>query len=131
MSYDEELAQRTRAILASRDDVIEKKMFGGLAFMVRGHMCVGIVDRELMVRIGPDAYETALADSHARPMDFTGKPLRGMVYVQAAGLRTAAGLRSWVDRGLRFVSALAPKSAAAPKRQSSKSAAPKRRATKR
>jgi TfoX/Sxy family transcriptional regulator of competence genes len=128
MSYDEELAERTRAILASRDDVIEKKMFGGLAFMVRGHMCVGIVDRELMVRIGPDAYESALAEAHARPMDFTGKPLRGMVYVGAAGLRTAAGLRAWVDRGLRFVSALAPKKVAAPKRQSTKSATPKRRA---
>jgi TfoX/Sxy family transcriptional regulator of competence genes len=131
MSYDEKLAERTRAILDSRDDVIEKKMFGGLAFMVRGHMCVGIVDRELMVRIGPDAYESALAEAHARPMDFTGKPLRGMVYVGAAGLRTEAALRAWVDRGLRFVNALAPKRADAPKRRSTKSAAPKRRRTKR
>jgi TfoX/Sxy family transcriptional regulator of competence genes len=65
MSYDEKLVERPRAILDSRDDVIEKKMFGGLAFMVRGHMCVGIVDRELMVRIGPDAYESALAEAHA------------------------------------------------------------------
>jgi TfoX/Sxy family transcriptional regulator of competence genes len=131
MSYDEKLAERTRAVLDSRDDVIEKKMFGGLAFMVRGHMCVGIVDRELMVRIGPDAYESALAEPHARPMDFTGKPLRGMVYVAAAGLRTEAGLRAWVDRGLRFVNALPPKRAAAPRRRSTKSAAPKRQATKR
>jgi len=131
MSYDEKLAERTRAVLDSRDDVIEKKMFGGLAFLVRGHMCVGIVDRELMVRIGPDAYESALAEAHARPMDFTGKPLRGMVYVGAAGLRTEAGLRAWIDRGLRFVSALAPKGAAAPKRRSTNSAAPKRRGTKR
>ena len=60
-------------------------------------MCVGIVDRELMVRIGPDAYESALAEAHARPMDFTGKPLRGMVYVEAAGLRTEADLRACVD----------------------------------
>jgi TfoX/Sxy family transcriptional regulator of competence genes len=94
MSYDEKLAERTRAVLDSRDDVIEKKMFGGLAFMVRGHMCVGIVDRELMVRIGPDGYESALAEAHARPMDFTGKPLRGMVYMGAAGLRTEAVLAS-------------------------------------
>ena len=92
MSYDEKLAERTRAILDSRDDVVEKKMFGGLAFLVRGHMCVGIVDRELMVRIGPDAYESALAEAHARPMDFTGKPLRGTVYVGAAGLRSEASI---------------------------------------
>jgi TfoX/Sxy family transcriptional regulator of competence genes len=131
MSYDEKLAERTRAILDSRDDVIEKKMFGGLAFMVRGHMCVGIVDRELMVRVGPDAYESALAVAHARPMDFTGKPLRGMVYVGAAGLRTEPGLRAWVDRGLRFVSTLAMKRPAAPKPRSTKSAAPKLRGTKR
>lgn len=131
MSYDEKLAERTRAVLDSHDDVIEKKMFGGLAFMVRGHMCVGIVDRELMVRVGPDAYESALAVAHARPMDFTGKPLRGMVYVGAAGLRTVAGLRAWVDRGLRFVSTLALKRPAAPKPRSTKSAAPKLRGTKR
>jgi TfoX/Sxy family transcriptional regulator of competence genes len=130
MSYDEKLAERTRAVLDSREDVVEKKMFGGLAFMVRGHMCVGIVDRELMVRTGPDAYESALAEAHARPMDFTGKPLRGMVYVAAAGLRTEAALRAWIDRGLRFVSALAPKRAAAPKQRSTKSA-PKRRAPQR
>ena len=113
MAYDEKLAERTRAVLDSRDDVVEKKMFGGLAFLVRGHMCVGIVDRELMVRVGPDAYESALATPHARPMDFTGRPLRGMVYVGTAGLRTDAGLRAWVERGLRFVSALAPKKSAA------------------
>jgi hypothetical protein len=85
-------------------------------------MCVGIVDRELMVRVGPEAYESALAVPHARPMDFTGRPLRGMVYVGAAGLRTERSLRAWVDRGLRFVNTLAPKrGTASPKRRSSKS----------
>jgi TfoX/Sxy family transcriptional regulator of competence genes len=132
MSYDEKLAERTRAVLDSRDDVVEKKMFGGLAFLVHGHMCVGIVDRELMVRVGPDAYESALAQAHAKPMDFTGQPLRGMVYVGTAGLRSEAALRAWVDRGLRFVSALAPKTkAAAPKRRRTNAAAPKRRGAKR
>jgi TfoX/Sxy family transcriptional regulator of competence genes len=121
MTYDEKLAERTRAVLDARDDVVEKKMFGGLAFLVHGHMCVGIVDRELMVRVGPDAYESALAEAHARPMDFTGKPLRGMVYVGTSGLRTEAGLRAWVDRGLRFVSALPPKkSTVVPKRRRTK-----------
>jgi TfoX/Sxy family transcriptional regulator of competence genes len=121
MSYDEKLAERTRAILDSPDAVVEKKMFGGLAFLVRGHMCVGIVGRELMVRVGPGAYESALAEAHARPMDFTGKPLRGMIYVATTGLRTEAGLRGWVDRGLRFVNTLAPKKGtASPKRRRSK-----------
>jgi TfoX/Sxy family transcriptional regulator of competence genes len=121
MSYDEKLAERARAVLDSRNDVIEKKMFGGLAFLVRGHMCCGIVDRDLMVRVGPDGYESALEHAHTRPMDFTGKPLRGMVYVATEGLRTAAALRVWIDRGVRFVITLPPKRApAAPKRRSRK-----------
>jgi TfoX/Sxy family transcriptional regulator of competence genes len=110
MPYDEKLAERARAALRERDDVSEKKMFGGLAFMVAGHMCVGIVDKDLMVRVGPHAYEAALAEAHARPMDFTGKTLRGMVYVGAAGLRSQAALSAWIRRGLAFVTALPPKS---------------------
>jgi hypothetical protein len=74
-------------------------------------MCCGIVDRDLMVRVGPEGHEQALSQPHARPMDFTGKPMRGMVYVAAAGLRTEKSLRAWVDRGLRFVTTLPPKSA--------------------
>jgi TfoX/Sxy family transcriptional regulator of competence genes len=111
MSYDEGLAARTRAILAARRDLSERKMFGGLAFLVGGHMCCGIVGTELMVRVGPEGFEQALSQPHARPMDFTGKPLRGMLYVAAAGLRTDKSLRAWVDRGLRFVTMLPPKSA--------------------
>jgi TfoX/Sxy family transcriptional regulator of competence genes len=119
MSYDEALAARTRAVLAARTravlvaraDLGERKMFGGLAFLVGGHMCCGILGNELMVRVGPEGFEEALSQPHARPMDFTGKPLRGMVYVAAAGLRTDRSLRAWVDRGLRFVTMLPPKSA--------------------
>lgn len=110
MAYDEKLAQRVRALLDGKeDDVVEKKMFGGLCFMVRGHMCVGLVKSELMVRVGPDAYAEAVELPHARPMDFTGKPSKGMVYVDPAGLRTKRQLERWVERGARFVASLPPK----------------------
>lgn len=103
MSYDETLAARIREILSVRDDVIEKKMFGGLCFMVGGAMCCGLTKSDLMVRVGPDQHAAALEEPHARPMDFTGRPMKGMVYVAPAGLRTRASLNKWVSRGLAFV----------------------------
>ncbi len=92
-------------------DVAERKMFGGLAFLVRGHMCCGIIGSDLMVRVGRDDFERLVAKPHARPMDFTGRPSKGMVYVSPAGLRTTRSLSTWIDRGLRFISTLPPKSA--------------------
>ena len=109
MPYDEKVAARIRASLGSRNDVAEKKMFGGLAFMVRGHMCCGVTGDELMVRVGPDAYETALARSHAREMDFTGKPLRGFVYVAPQGFARRRDLDRWVTMGTEFVLTLPAK----------------------
>jgi TfoX/Sxy family transcriptional regulator of competence genes len=102
MAYSNKLAERIRRRLSDRTDVVERKMFGGLAFMVRGHMCCGVVGDELMVRVGPEAYVAALREQHAREMDFTGKPLRGMVYVAAPGLSSAKQLGKWVERGLQF-----------------------------
>lgn len=102
MAYDLSLAERIRRILRRRRGITEKKMFGGLAFLVNGNMFCGIVDRELMVRVGPDAYEDALAQPSARVMDFTGKPLRGYVYVGAAGIREDDDLGRWVSRGHAF-----------------------------
>ena len=109
MAYNEKLAERIRRQFSTRTDVVERKMFGGLAFMVRGHMCCGVVGDELMVRVGPKAYEAALKENHAREMDFTGKPLRGMVYVAAPGLASAKQLGKWVERGLQFALNLAEK----------------------
>jgi TfoX/Sxy family transcriptional regulator of competence genes len=106
VSYDERLAARVRPVLGERARVTERKMFGGLAFMVSGHMACGIVGEDLMVRVGPAGYEKALARRHARPMDFTGKALRGMVYVGPAGLRSRAALSSWVQPALEFVRSL-------------------------
>lgn len=110
MAYDDTVANRVREALASADaDPVEKKMFGGLAFMVRGHMTVGIVGDELMVRVGKDAHEEALAQPHTREMDFTGKPMTGMVYVGPEGFADYTDLRDWVQRGLDFTSSLPPK----------------------
>jgi TfoX/Sxy family transcriptional regulator of competence genes len=113
VSYDEALAARVRGILSRRTDVVEKKMFGGLCFLVGGHMCCGLASADLMVRVGPAQYEDALARPYARPMDFTGRPLAGMVYVAPAGLRSIAALTKWVELGVRFVSSLPAKKVAA------------------
>jgi len=113
MSYDEKTADRVRRILSTRGGFIEKKMFGGLCFMVSGSMCCGLSSTALMVRVGPDRYEKALALPHARPMDFTGRPLTGMVYVDPAGYKTDAALAKWVQRGVDFVAGLPAKKSAA------------------
>lgn len=110
MAYDEDVAMRVREALADAEvDAVERKMFGGLAFMVHGHMTVGILGDELMVRVGKDAHGAALALPHARTMDFTGKPSAGMVYVGGDGFADDADLRAWVQRGLAFTSTLPPK----------------------
>lgn len=85
MAYDEGVAERLRALFADPPGVTEKKMFGGMAFMYRGHMLVGIIGESLMARVGPDAYAAALSRTFVREMDFTGKPMKGYVYVDPAG----------------------------------------------
>jgi TfoX/Sxy family transcriptional regulator of competence genes len=111
MSYDEETALRIRGFLCKEPDVIERKMFGGLCFLVNGHMCCGLTSTAFMVRVGPEQYQEALAQPHARAMDFTGRPLAGMVYVDPAGYKTDAALGTWVRRGLGFVGGLPKKPA--------------------
>lgn len=109
MAFDERLAERIRKVLGPEANTTEKKMFGGIAFMRHGNMAVGIVGEDLMVRVGPDAWEKSLSLAHARVMDFTGKPMRGYVYVAPKGIDTAAKLRRWIERGLAFVDTLPPK----------------------
>lgn len=101
MAYDERLANRIRRVLGERRDFTERKMFGGLAFLYQGRMCCGIVDNDLMVRVPLDEFDAVPRRRHARPMDFTGKPLRGFVYVSPLGLATAPALRGWLTRGER------------------------------
>ena len=100
--YDEALAERVRVAFGPRADLVEKKMFGGLCFMIRGHMTVGVEKNRLMVRTGPDNYEAALAHPDAKPMDFTGRPLRGFVYVEVARLETRAKLDHWIEQAMVF-----------------------------
>ena len=123
MAYDEELAKRIRRVLENERGTGEKKMFGGLAFLIDGNMCCGIVGERLMLRVGPERHERALAKPHVKPMDFTGRPLKGMVYVDPEGLR-GANLKRWISWGLEFTRALpakrSGKSARATRRRPSK-----------
>src|SRR6185369_13290241 len=106
MAYDEKLADRIRRALGPDGDIEERKMFCGIAFLRGGRMFVGITGDDLMVRVGPDRYDESLGKPHVRPMDFTGRPMNGYVYVAPAGRRTDASLRAWVTLGARFVAAL-------------------------
>lgn len=109
MAYDEVLGERVRAALEDEPNVTERKMFGGLAFMLGGNMCCGVIGDELMVRVGSDAWEGALALPHAREMDFTGRSMKGMVYVGVDGITSDRDLDAWVARGIAFAGSLPPK----------------------
>lgn len=109
MSYDEGLAERLREALQSQRGISEKKMFGGLAFMSRGYMFIGITGNVLMARIGPDYYEQALSRPHVRVMDFTGKPMKGYVFVDPPGFESNSDLSDWAQLCHRFAQSLPPK----------------------
>lgn len=109
MAYDEGVAQRVREALQGAHGITERKMFGGLAFMTHGHMFIGVLGETLMVRVGPEAYEEALRQAHVREMDFTGRPLKGYVYVAPEGFESDTDLERWVSRSQGFASALPPK----------------------
>ena len=107
--YDEGLAHRVHEILEDRPGFSEKKMFGGLCFLIHGNMAGGIVESELMLRVGPDHYDECLALDHAREMDFTGRAMKGMIFVGEDGIAEDEELEAWVERGYRFASSLPPK----------------------
>ena len=109
MAYDEELAERVRDVLAMRENVVERKMFGGLAVMLAGNMACGVLAEDLIVRIGPQAYESALAKPHARPFEFTGRPMKGFVVVGPEGVADDEALAEWVESGAEFASSLPSK----------------------
>jgi len=109
MAFDEGLAERIREELQERNDVIEKKMFGGLCFMVSGNMCCGIVKDTLMTRVGPEQYETCLKKKHASEMNFTGRPMKGMIYVSPEGVESDKELKWWINTCLKFVNSLPAK----------------------
>ena len=129
MAYDEGLAQRLRDALIDERGVVEKKMFGGLCLMVDGKMCVGVIGDELMARVGAEGHAAALSRPHVRPMDFTGKPLKGFVYVSAEGIESERALEEWVQLGVAYArtQAKAERAKPAKSRKASSSAKKKKR----
>jgi TfoX/Sxy family transcriptional regulator of competence genes len=109
LSYDPEAADRVRRLLAGRGDVVEKKMVGGLSFLVNGNMCCGITGGALMVRVGAESREETLREPHVRPMLFAGRSLSGFVCVEPTGYAADDVLASWVQRALDYVAGLPAK----------------------
>ncbi len=111
MSYDERLAERVRIALWERSGVAEIRMFGGLCFTLHAHMCCGVLGELLILRLGENGAAQALAREHTRPMDITGRPSKGIIYVESAGIRTDDALRSWIDEAVAHASTLPEKTA--------------------
>lgn len=111
MAYDEQVAERMRKVLARRRSLsfAERKMFGGLAFLLNGNMCCGVVGKDIVLRLGSDGAERALEKRHVREMDFTGTPLSTMVYLAPAGYRSEEALAGWLKRAVDFTRKLPPK----------------------
>ena len=109
MSYDEGLAERLREVLADEPDLEEKRMFGGLSFLLNGNLCCGVIGDEMIVRVGPNAHEEALGQPGVRAFDFTGRAMTGWVVVARQALDDNAALQGWVDAGMRFAGSLPPK----------------------
>ncbi len=109
MAVDEALLERLRAAMKRRRGITEKRMFGSVAFLHNGNMVCGPVKGKLMVRVGPEAYSAALSKPDVTEMDFTGRPMRGYVFVLPAGMEDAAQLKYWIEAGLKFVRTLPPK----------------------
>jgi TfoX/Sxy family transcriptional regulator of competence genes len=113
MAYNLKTAERVRRILSRRSDVAEKRMVGGLSFVVGGSMCCGVTANALMVRVGAEARDRTLAQPHVRLMEFAGRPLAGFVLIDPEGYPTEAALAAWVQRGLDFVATIHAKPPAA------------------
>jgi TfoX/Sxy family transcriptional regulator of competence genes len=109
MAYDEGLAQRIEETLGDQPNLVAKKMFGGVGYMVQGNMACGVNKDDLIVRVGPDRYQEALAQPHTREFDMTGRPMRGWVVVEPEGCESDEALEAWVRQGVQFALSLPPK----------------------
>jgi hypothetical protein len=109
MAFDEKLASGIRAHLGQRIGVSERKMFGGITFLLQGNMCCGVHRNALIVRLGPEEAGRALGEPHTRVFDLTGRPMKAWVLVEPEGLATVAELGKWVDRAAKWASSLPPK----------------------
>jgi hypothetical protein len=109
MAYDKTLASRIRKSLKGKRFLTEKEMFGGVGFLIRGNVACGVIGSDMIVRVGPEAHAAALKEPHVRPFDFSGRPMKGWVFVGSAAVQREAGLKRWVERGLAFAAGLPPK----------------------
>ncbi len=109
MAYDEDLAQRVREVLAARAEVSERKMFGGIGFMIAGNMSVGVIGEELIVRLDPEDAEKSLREDGVRKFDFTGRPMKGWIFVAPDRTSDDAGLSEWVEAGADYAASLPAK----------------------
>ena len=118
MPFSQSLADRVRDVVTRDPGVVEKRMFGGLAFLHRGNLLVGVHGDSLIARLGVEEAESALEEPDVRPFDITGVAMKGWVFVDADGVDSDASLRGWIDRALRFVRTLPPKAAKSSGRRS-------------
>jgi len=109
MAFNAEIADRVLKVLEGREGLTERKMFGGIAFMLNGNMCCGVNGTDVMVRLGKDGALKALSERHIREMDFTGTPLSTMVYLLPAGYRKDEDLKRWLKRAINYAKTLPPK----------------------
>ena len=109
MAYDQSLANLIRAELGPISGLVEKKMFGGTGFLVQGNMACGVHGNDLIVRVGPERYEEALATPHAKPFDMTGRPMSGWVVVTPAGVSSEDDLQAWIRQGVEYAFSLPAK----------------------
>ncbi len=109
MAYDEQLAERVRDVLAGHVAITERRMFGGIGFMLDGNMCCGVHGEELILRLGEEDANAALADPHGRPFDMAARPMKGWVMIHSAALETDEDLRRRLEPAVHFASSLAPK----------------------
>ena len=109
MTYSKSLAARTRHVLGRRPGIVEKKMFGGIAFLLNGNMLVAVWQDSLIVRLGSEAGERVLSEPHVRPFDVTGRPMRGWIMVEPDGIDSDGQLDNWIERAAKFVLTLPSK----------------------
>lgn len=109
MAYNEKLAERMREILKNRSDVLEKKLFGGIGFMVNGNMACGVNKQDLILRLSESESENAMQQPHVRIFDMTGRPMKGWVLISADGYKSDTALRNWIEQGMEFAKSLPPK----------------------
>jgi TfoX/Sxy family transcriptional regulator of competence genes len=109
MAFDSNLAERIRKQLAQQKGLTEKKMFGGIGFLLNGNMCCGVLGAEVIIRLDPEQTDKALTNKHTRIFDFSGRPMKGWIFVGTQAVETESDLKHWLQIGLKYVKSLPTK----------------------